>query len=84
MANSTDQFLLRHVQTTYRDGGVSLHPLQRDGLVASTSHSLWPRQNSRSGASMLDAPPAAQWTDLSLPPVVPLIGSPRDPRFMVS
>lgn len=85
MANSNDQFLGRHVQVPFRhDSGVSPHPLQRAGAVPLDSHGMWPRTFAGGVPGLMDAPYAAPYTDLSLPPVVPLIGSPRDPRFMVS
>jgi len=88
MANSTDQGLFRYVHHTFRDGasGVSLHPLQRDGVVSADGNRAWGSNRRTFGprsASIFDAPPAAEVYDI-FPQTVPLIGSPRDPRFMVS
>lgn len=83
--NANDQRLMRHVQAPFRHAnGVILHPLQMQGAVGSTSHDQWPSGRAASGASMLDAPPVMAPVNMSLPQVVPLIGSPRDPRFMVA
>lgn len=86
MANSTDQALYRYVAHTFRPDGVntSLHPLQRLGAVgADGTQSFWPRHSFASGKGILDAP-AASLTTGRFPVTVPLVGSPRDPRFMVS
>jgi hypothetical protein len=76
----------RHVQARYLGpSGVSLHPLQRLGVVASTSHNH--PVNARAGAQGLpqlgDGPPAGLAHNASLPPLVNAIGSPRDFRVMI-
>ena len=82
MANSTDQALFRYVAHTFRMGTTSLHPLQRAGQVAADhTESFWGR--GIHGKSLFDTPPA-RFTIERFPMVVPLQGSPRDPRFMVS
>lgn len=84
MANSTDQGLFRYVQHTFADNGVSLHPLQRTGQVSSVgTQSWWGRTFRGSGARIYDSPPA-RFDIHPFPLTVPLQGSPRDPRFMVS
>lgn len=83
--NAADQRLMRHVQVSFRDAsGVSLHPLQRTGQVSAASHGSWGSQKAANVWGMFDAPPVPPSIGLSLPQVVPLAGSPRDPRFMVS
>ena len=84
MANSTDQALYRYVHHTFATNGVSLHPLQRTGGVpAEGSQGWWGRHSSRGSNHLFDSPPAAQ-TINTFPQYVPLQGTPRDPRFMVS
>lgn len=83
MANSTDQNTFRYVQHTYRDGGVSLHPLQRAGAVPSEGMQGWWGRTFGATHSIHDAPPARQVVPV-FPQLVPVQGSPRDPRFMVS
>ena len=86
MANSTDQRLFRYVPHTFRDpaSGQSLAPLQRNGTVSAQSGALWGRTFAASGQSLFDGPPAAPMSSDRGLQTVPLIGSPRDPRFMVS
>lgn len=62
--------------------GVSLHPLQRIGAVSSVSHSWLGRQGAASHPTIGDGP-AAGHMNLTLPPLVPISGTPRDPRFMI-
>ncbi len=84
MANSSDQALFRYVHHTFATNGVSLHPLQRTGAVdAEGTGGWWKRMHSFGGKSIDSAPPAAETTNI-FPQYVPLQGSPRDPRFMVS
>jgi hypothetical protein len=86
MANSTDQALFRYVPHTFRDAasGQSLHPLQRNGTVSAKSGAAWGRTFAASGRSVFDGPAAAPMSSDRGLQTVPLIGSPRDPRFMVS
>lgn len=84
MANSSDQNLYRYIHHTYRDGGVSLHPLQRAGQVSAEGSQPWFGRTFAGGTRhFLDSPPARETIPV-FPQVVPLLGSPRDPRFMVS
>ena len=84
MANSTDQALFRYVHHTFADNGTSLHPLQRTGQVsANGARSWWGRGTFARGAHIFDSPPARQSIE-TYPQMVPLLGSPRDPRYMVS
>ncbi len=62
--------------------GASYHPLQRRGLVGTESHGLTPKMSAPGPADFGDGPPAAEIV-LTLPPVVPFVGSPRDSHFMV-
>lgn len=83
MANSTDQALFRYVHHTFADGGTSLHPSQRTGDVASNGARSWWGRTFRTNTGLFDTPPAR--VDINpYPQIVPLTGSPRDPRFMVS
>ena len=75
----------RHVQVRYLGpSGVSLHPLQRAGLVSADSHNYG--QHGRQGAAgvqhMSDGPPAGL-SHTTFPPLVQIAGSPRDPRVML-
>lgn len=74
-----------HIQArfTHAPSGVSLHPLQRAGVVAIDSHDLSPRMGASGPHGLGDPVVAAGHSDLTLPPLVPTIGGPRDPRFMV-
>lgn len=83
MANSTDQNLFRYVQHSYRDGGVSLHPMQRAGDVSADGAQTWWGRTFGRTQNLHDAPVAREVIPV-FPQVVPLQGSPRDPRFMVS
>jgi hypothetical protein len=62
---------------------VSLHPLQRAGLVSADSHAMAPNMSaSLHRYSLGDGPPAGH-ANLQMPPVVPIAGSPRDPSYQV-
>lgn len=63
--------------------GVSLHGLQRLGLVSAASHDIVGRQSARSHATIGDSVYPAGTHDLTLPPIVPLAGSPRDSAFQI-
>jgi hypothetical protein len=74
-----------HVQNRYLGpSGVSLHPLQRSGHVGARSHDFG--ANARYGAAgwpgLGDGPPAGL-VRVTMPPMVQIAGSPRDPRIMV-
>lgn len=75
-----------HVQTRFRGWhGVSVHPLQRAGLVASDSHEWAPSQGAWARAALGDTRVAVS-RDLGLTiayGVPGQSGNPRDPRFMV-
>jgi hypothetical protein len=76
-----------HMFSRYRTGadGASLHPLQRSGEVPSDSHAMIPRQTAYGPAGMgasRTAPASAH--DMTLPPVVPIVGGPNDPHMMVA
>lgn len=74
-----------HTFTPFRmtGDGVSLHPLQRVGAVGSASHNMWPKHAVYSIDGLgAGAYPAAHH-NMTLPPVVPIAGSPRDPRVMI-
>jgi hypothetical protein len=68
-----------------RTGGVSLHPLQRGGQVSAASHAMMSAQAAPAhdgrhiGGSVY---PAAKF-NMTLPPVVPIAGGPRDGNFQV-
>jgi hypothetical protein len=75
----------RHVQHRYLGpSGVSLHPLQRAGVVPADSHNH--PAAARRGAQGLDhigdGPPAGA-AHVTFPPHVQIAGSPRDPRVMI-
>src|SRR6185437_6033488 len=73
-----------HVQARFAGpNGVSLHPLQRSGAVAYDSHTYLPRMGAYAPPGLGDSVYAAGHSNLSLPPVVPLAGSPRDPAYQV-
>lgn len=63
--------------------GVSLHPLQRSGAVSAESHDYISRQGAAHHATLGESVYPAGHMDLTLPPVVPLHGSPRDPAFHI-
>lgn len=75
----------RHVQVRYLGpSGVSLHPLQRAGVVPANSHNH--AQNVRRPAAGWPGPgdgPPAGLVQTRFPPVVQIAGSPRDPRMMI-
>lgn len=76
----------RHVQVRYLGpSGVSLHPLQRAGIVPAASHDFAPmmRQGAAGVAHLGDAPPAGMANNASFPPMIQIAGSPRDPRVMI-
>ncbi len=73
-----------HTFARYRNqNGVTLHPLQRTGQVASLSHSIIGAQAAHGPNGLGDPTFAASKMNMTLPPLVPIAGSPRDPRFMV-
>ena len=77
----------RHVQVRYLGpSGVSLHPLQRSGHVSAASHhgagSVNVRQFAATWPGLGDGPPAGL-VHVTLPPMVQIAGSPRDPRIMI-
>jgi hypothetical protein len=75
MANSTDQSLFRYIHHTYRDGGVSLHPLQRAGQVSASGSESWFGRGStflRRSQHFLDSVPARETVPV-FPQVVPLV-----------
>jgi len=75
-----------HMPTLFRPEGlgVSLHPLQRAGVVAFNSHAMLPNLPAAGGPDIQGGRrhPAAHY-DMPLPPVLYASGSARDPRFMV-
>jgi hypothetical protein len=73
-----------HSFARYRGiGGVVLHPLQRAGMVSADSHAVVGAQGAHGPNGLGDPFYAAAAFDMRLPPVVPIAGGPRDPRFMV-
>lgn len=75
----------RHIQVRYLGpSGVSLHPLQRAGVVSAASHNH--PAAARLGAQGLDhigdGPPAGL-SHVTFPPAIQIAGSPRDPRVMI-
>ena len=64
-----------HTFTRYRTGsdGASLHPLQRSGQVSAGSHTFRVRQNAIGPVGLGNGPPVP-YVDMTLPPVVPLMG----------
>lgn len=64
--------------------GVSLHPLQRNGAVPSSSHDHMARWGGGGPAGIGAGYYPASQIDMTLPPVVPIAGNPRDPNFMVA
>ena len=72
-----------HHFTRFRGAaGVSLHPFQRTGQVPAFSHDMTGRQAAMGHPGLGDGPPAGSH-DMTLPPVVPIAGTPRDERFMI-
>lgn len=75
------------VQTRFRsDNGVSLHPLQRQGLVPMSSHDTFPIAGGAGPDGWHKAPAAAGfWAVLATtqPRVLPLAGSPNDPAMQI-
>lgn len=63
--------------------GVSLHPLQRVGAVSAASHDVVGRQGAMSHPTIGDTRFPAGHHDLTLPPIVPLAGSPRDSAMQI-
>lgn len=61
---------------------VALHPLQRSGAVSAASHSILGNVGAPHWPGLGDGPPAGH-SNLTMPPVVPIAGSPRDPAFMI-
>lgn len=75
----------RHVQHRYLGpSGVSLHPLQRAGVVSAASHNhpAAARQGAQGLMHVGDGPPAGL-VHVTFPPPVQVAGSPRDPRVMI-
>lgn len=73
----------RHVHSLFRGWhNISLSPLQRAGVVSAQAASLFPAFGG-GGKSFGDPVYPAAWHDMTLPPIVPIAGSPRDPRFQV-
>ncbi len=73
-----------HLFTRWRGlGGVSLHPLQRSGQVSAASHATFGAQGAHHHPGLGDTPFPAGAMNMTLPPVVPIHGSPRDAAFMV-
>jgi hypothetical protein len=74
-----------HSFTRYRTAanGASLHPLQRQGVVAQNSHTMTPRMTAASHPGLGESAYPAAAFNMQLPPLVPISGSPRDPGFQV-
>lgn len=74
-----------HTFTRYRtaSNGASLHPLQRTGQVGSDSHDFQVNHAHWGGRGLGDPLYPAATFVMTLPPVVPLYGNPRDPAFRV-
>ena len=73
-----------HVQTLFRPGhGVSLHPLQRLGLVPSTSHNVFPSMGAAGPGDWNKAPAAGTVLNTGRPRVLPMPGSPHDPAMQI-
>lgn len=71
-------------QSRYRGaGGVVEHPLQRAGLVGATLSFLFGAQGARHRGGLGDPYYAAGEMDMTLPPIIPIAGNPRDENFMV-
>lgn len=62
---------------------VSLHPLQRAGLVSAKSHDYAPVTPAQGPGGLGQPYYGAGRMNMTLPPYVPIAGSPRDPNFMV-
>jgi hypothetical protein len=74
----------RHMHTRFRGmNNVSLHPLQRTGLVSASSHDTFGAQGANDHPGLGDTRFPAGHMNLTLPPVVPIHGSPRDPAFQI-
>ena len=71
-----------HTFTRFRTGGngSSLHPLQRTGQVGSASSGLMGARLSAPGGDGFGGAPPAAWTNMALPPVVPIAQA----RFQVA
>lgn len=68
----------------YRGGdGVSAHPLQRAGFFANLVAFTFGAQGARTVGGLGDAYYPAAQMNMTLPPVVPIAGGPRDVDFMV-
>lgn len=71
-------------QSRYRDaGGVSAHPLQRAGIVSNALSFVSGAQGARSRGGLGEPWYPAAAMDMTLPPIIPIAGNPRDPDFMV-
>ena len=75
----------RHAFAYYKGpGGVSLHPLQRAGVVGADSHSILPAQGAPQRPGLGGGGYPAAKVNMQLPPVLTYAGSPRDGRFQVA
>lgn len=74
-----------HRQTPFRYNGTSLHPLQRVGAVPAQFHDLAPYAHSAPGLIGVQqhVPPASTADLTTRPPLVPIMGGPHDPSYMV-
>lgn len=77
---------ITHTFARFRTGsdGASLHPLQRTGQVSAASHQMGVKQSAAGmdGLGSAQTAPAA-WVNMTLPPLIPIYGNPRDPKFRV-
>lgn len=75
----------RHVPSARwaNGGGVSTHPLQRQGMVGDGSTMMLGRETAQAQAGIGDGPPAAAFNMPTPPVVTPFQGSQRDARFTI-